>query len=95
MTADHTASGGGNDDSLTIRSDWTAFDRPSTGVVLAVSEAVGRDPETLPVLNDRIDGDALDTVIAESGGDVEVSFSYAGTIVRVSSGGAVVVERDE
>lgn len=95
MTADNTASEGGEDDSLTIRSEWTEFDRPSTGVVIAVSEAVGRDPETLPVLNDRIDGDALDTVIAESTGDVEVSFSYADTVVHVSSVGAVVVEPDE
>ena len=95
MTADNTTSEEEGEGPLTIRSDWTTFDRPSTAAVIAVGEATGREPETLPVLNELIDADALDTLLVESSGDVEVRFTYADTVVRVSGDGSVVVTPTE
>ncbi|MFC7137892.1 HalOD1 output domain-containing protein [Halobaculum litoreum] len=76
----------------TYRADWTEFEQPSTGVVVAVAEATDREPEALPVLNDYVDGDALDTLLTESPGDAEVSFTYGEATVRVSADGPIVVD---
>ncbi|QZY04453.1 HalOD1 output domain-containing protein [Halobaculum roseum] len=76
----------------TYRSDWTEFERPSTAVVVAVAEATGVEADQLPVLNEYVDGDALDTLLRQSNAGVEVSFEYDTVTVRASSDGRLDVE---
>ncbi|MFC6784639.1 HalOD1 output domain-containing protein [Halobaculum halobium] len=91
MTVDNTASGGTEVEAQRTRSDWTEFERPSTAVVVAVAEAIDVDTDQLPVLNEYVDGDALDTLLRESDAGVEVSFAYDSVTVRASSDGELVV----
>jgi len=70
---------------------------PSTVVVLAVSEALDRDPSDLEKLNHCLDPDCLDKLFeprtdgsARGGG--EVVFPYAGFEVTVTSDGVVVLD---
>ncbi len=95
MTVDKSAGGDTASQGPTDRSEWTEFDRPSTAVVVAVAEATGRDSTELQVLNESIDGDALDALLTDSPKQVEVSFEYAGATVRLSSDGTLVVETFE
>ncbi|QZP39693.1 HalOD1 output domain-containing protein [Halobaculum magnesiiphilum] len=76
----------------TYRTDWTEFERPSTAVVVAVAEAIGVEADQLPVLNEYVDGDALDTLLRRSNAGVEVSFEYDTVTVRASSDGRLDVE---
>ena len=66
------------------------YDRPSIGVVEAVATATDRDAKALPQLGRVIDPDALNDLLAR-GGDLEVSFEYAGTQVTVEGDGTVFV----
>lgn len=90
MIGDNNTSFGGNE--LGQRSEWTEFGSPSTAVVVAVAEATGTDQAELGVLNDYIDGDALDALIADSPRPVEVTFEYDGMEVYVSSEGELTVD---
>jgi len=74
------------------RSQFTIseYDRASIGVVEAVAAATDRDAGSLPPLGRVIDPDALDDFLGR-GGDVEVSFEYAGTEVTVQGDGTVFV----
>lgn len=80
----------------TVRRQWTQADGPSAAVVEAVASVTGRDELDLPPLQDAVDVDALDTVVASraaTGSDgvdaVTVSFTYADVEVVVDSGGWV------
>jgi len=74
------------------RTEWTEFERPSTAVVVAVAETLGVDEDQLPVLNEYVDGDALDTLLRQSESGVAVSFTYDTVEVRASSDGQLAVE---
>jgi len=69
------------------------YDRPSIGVVEAVAAATDRDADALPQLGRVIDPDALDYLL-DRGGDLEISFEYAGTEVTVQGDGTVFVTGD-
>ncbi|QLD89621.1 hypothetical protein HWV07_11505 [Natronomonas salina] len=60
-------------------------------VVHRVAETQGRDPLELPILEDVIDPDALETVIEEMPTG-EVSFTYAGQEVTITSDGEITLE---
>lgn len=92
MTVDNTTMGGMEIETPMYRTDWTEFERPSTAVAIAVAETLGVDQDDLPVLNEYVDGDALDTLLRASDSGVEVSFAYDTVEVRASSDGQLVVE---
>lgn len=61
---------------------------PSTGVVEAVLDLEGKDPNEITSLYDVLDPDALDSFIESWGGSGEphrVSFSYEGYSIEVHS----------
>ena len=60
--------------------------------MIAVAEATNVEPNDLDVLNDYIDGDALDAVLTESPAGIDVTFRYGTVTVTVSSGGRILVE---
>lgn len=60
-------------------------------VVHRVATAKGRDPLELPVIDDAIDPDALAKVIDEMSAG-EVSFTYAGKEVTITSDGEITLE---
>lgn len=69
-----------------------ADESPSTGVVMAVAAVTGRTAESIEPLNETIDTDALDSLVAPAGSDpVRVTFAYAGTTVIVDSTRRVLV----
>lgn len=63
----------------------------SERVVERVAARTGRDPLDLPVLHDILDPDALDTLV-EGMVDGQVSFTYAGHEVTVTSDGEIALE---
>lgn len=60
-------------------------------VIHRVAETQGRDPLELPILEDVIDPDALERVIDEMPAG-EVSFTYAGQEVTITSDGEITLE---
>lgn len=78
--------------------DWTDCGRPSMAVIEAVADAIDRDQLDLPLLEESIDTDALDTILTDgrgrAGSRVKVSFRYAGCEVLLDSDGPVVVMND-
>lgn len=72
-------------------SDGGKQESPSLLVIRTVAVTKNQEPTDLPPLNQVIDPDALDAIIA-SMGDGEVSFSYAGYKVSVSSSLGVSIE---
>lgn len=69
-------------------------EEPSTTserVVQLVAATTGRDPLQLPILHDVVDPDALDTLVAEMS-DGQVSFTYAGQDVTITSDGEITLE---
>ncbi|MXR40353.1 hypothetical protein GRX01_03150 [Halobaculum sp. WSA2] len=74
------------------RTDWTEFESPSTAVVVTVAETLDVEEDQLPVLNEYVDGDALDTLLRQPDSKVDLSFTYDAVEVRVSSDGRLAVE---
>lgn len=72
-----------------IRHDWTETGRASAAVVESVSAVSGRDPLALPPLYERIDPDALDTLLRTESNGVQVAFEYAGMSVRMGADGSI------
>jgi hypothetical protein len=62
-------------------------------VVKGVATVSGDEPLALPPLQEVIDSDALETLLAHDA-EVEVTFPYAGYAVSVSSEAEVVVRRN-
>lgn len=88
----------GSESSVTYDADRE--ERPSTAVVNAVAEAVGRDPTELPPLQRTIDADALDEMFGETLGgrprtSGSVTFEYCGCSVVVLADGEVVVRESD
>jgi hypothetical protein len=74
-------------DAGSIHSEWEPPERPSTAVVEAVQAVTGEELTEMPPLNDAIDPDALDAVLAPRDARTQefarVSFTYNGVRVRV------------
>jgi hypothetical protein len=76
--------------------DYRDAHTPSTAVVEAVALATGRDPLELPLLQEALDTDALDALVAHSAdASTRISFTYGGVDVVVDSAGSIVVWTDE
>ncbi|MFB6191829.1 MAG: HalOD1 output domain-containing protein [Haloarculaceae archaeon] len=78
----------------TVRLDWGQSGQPSVTVVEAVAAATDRSTTDLPLLQQRLDPDALDVLVTAGQPSVTVSFRYAGTTVSVGGDGAVEVRVD-
>ena len=71
----------------------TDKDQLTIVIVEAVAIVTGRDPTTLPPLYERVDPEALATLLASTDQRrLEVTVTYADCDVTVSSHGTVVVE---
>lgn len=67
---------------------------PSIAVVSALAAVTDTDPMALGPLHDAVDTDALDAILTQGpddGSDVEVSFTVAGHVVTVHTGGTLTV----
>lgn len=83
---------GESGDADPVRVAWADVDTPTVDVVEAVASATGRDVLELPPLNDTLDGDALETLVAGADGNgLRISFTYAETSVVVDCGEAIEV----
>lgn len=83
------------DDAIRAEYDWSEV-APSTAVVETVAVVADEPPTELRPLQETVDSDALDTLVASDGidspdGDVSVSFTLAGQDVLVESDGTVAV----
>jgi hypothetical protein len=88
MTYDESGSGGPSGDAPT-RIEWTDDRWPSTVIVEAVAEASGHDPTALPPLQDYVDADAVDRLLADGTSgetDIRLSFRYDGMDVVAGDG---------
>ena len=76
-------------------SRWGRNGRPSTAVVEAVADALGREPFDLSPLQHHVDADALDALVAsrtgEDGDGVRVTFEYEEFEVSVDSDGGIEI----
>ena len=64
-----------------------------TTVITAVAASEGVDPLALEeTLQDVVDADALDALVAHSGSEWQLSFEFAGHEVTVDGEGAVAVD---
>lgn len=75
--------------------DWSVLS-PSAAVVRTVATASDREPTSLEPLYETVDPDALDALLGSSeirstGGDITVSFVFAGHGVIVEGDGTLVV----
>jgi len=74
------------------RADWTDYEYPSTAVVEAVAAATDRDVEELALLDDYVDGDALDALLLGSASSsLTVTFDYGDVAVSVRADGQIDV----
>jgi hypothetical protein len=75
-----------------FRTEWSSERPPSLAVVEAVAAVTGSEPTKLPLLNDAINTDALDTLfVPEADDQLRVSFVYDGLDITVDGEGSVTV----
>ena len=74
-----------------VHHDWQGSEPPTVAVVEAVAAATDRTPTGLPLLQNTLDPDALNTLLTREAASVTVSFQYAGTIVTVSGDGNIKI----
>lgn len=68
---------------------------PSVAIVEAVADATGRDPTELPPIQESVDGDALDVLLAprtENERRLRLEFAYDDVHVTVWRDGTIDVE---
>jgi len=69
---------------------------PSVEIVEAVSDATGRDPTELPPLQESVDADAVDSLLATGSGDdgagIYLEFEYHDVDVTVRRDGSIEVD---
>lgn len=71
----------------TVTSDYVVQE-----IVEAIAELEGADPlELSPPLRDSIDPDSLEALLSSADDSLEVTFTYAGYRISVSSGGTVSI----
>ena len=76
--------------------DWEDADPLYLTVVETVSAVNGREPTTMDPLYSVLDPDALEALLSSSrAGDVQLSFTFEGCLVTLSSSGDVVVEPEK
>lgn len=63
----------------------------SERVVQQVAETKERDPLELPILQEAIDADALETLVGEMQA-CHVSFTYAGEEITITCDGEITIE---
>lgn len=84
-------------DRIADSDEWavhTAYDwgttQPTVAVVESVAAATDREPTALPALTGVVDTDAVDGLFsADVGENVSLTFTYAGTAVRVRADGTI------
>lgn len=81
----------GKEDSVVFERSWSDAESPAMAVVETVSAITGRDPTAIPPLHEAVDSDALNALL-RGGENVRVTFSYASTLVEITSDGTVQVE---
>ncbi|MUV86277.1 hypothetical protein GJ631_06740 [Natronomonas sp. CBA1123] len=75
-----------------FRTEWSSERPPSLAVVEAVATVTDSEPTKLPLLNDAINTDALDTLfVPEADDQLRVSFVYDGLDITVDGEGSVTV----
>ncbi|AEM59461.1 hypothetical protein HISP_19815 (plasmid) [Haloarcula hispanica N601] len=64
---------------------WTnQYESPSEAIVTAIAAKESVTETSLPPLYNRIDPDALDTLVAgQTNDDIQISFTYSGYTVRI------------
>jgi len=74
---------------------WGRNGRPSTAVVEAVADALGREPVDVSPLQHHVDAEALDALVAhqtaEGANGVRVTFEYEEFEVTVDSDGGIEI----
>lgn len=94
---DQPSAGGGNVDDERATADgphtyeWTDGVEPGVRIVEAVADATGRDPTTLPALQESVDVDAMNRVLASGDDRIHVTIAYAGHVVEVDASGTITV----
>lgn len=75
-----------------FRTEWSTERPPSLAVVEAVAAVTGSEPTKLPLLNDAVNTDALDSLfVPETDDQLHVSFVYDGLDITVQGEGSVSV----
>jgi hypothetical protein len=78
-----------------VQFNWSEPEQPTEAIVTALSLATGCDPLDIEPLHERIDGDALNSLLTPSGDNqtnLRISFLYDGYTVIVTGNGEVTVE---
>lgn len=79
----------------TVQFDWSEPEQPTEAIITALASATGCDPLDIEPLHERIDGDALNSLVTPSGEhqtNLRVSFQCDGYTVLVTGNGEVTVE---
>lgn len=87
-TADHNET-----ETITVQHKWGEPERPGVSIVNAVAAATGRTMTDLPPLQQRVDPDALETLLTSSS-SITITFSYAGTVVSAHGDGTIDLHVD-
>ena len=66
---------------------------PSEAIVLEIAERIEVNPVDLPLLYERVDPEALDSLV-QGPGSVHVMFEYAGYEVTVSETGCITIQEE-
>jgi hypothetical protein len=74
------------------RFDWTSYESASVAVIEAIADASNEEVIDLPPLYEMVDPDALDRLVTDdpyspTPGQVDVSFTFDGYLVRITSAG--------
>lgn len=73
--------------------DWSKIGSPSVGVSSAVAEFTGKPVTKLPPIQESIDSDAMDALLADTkrvvSDDVTLTFEYEDVRVRVDGTGRI------
>lgn len=81
-------------DGSTDRYQWDGETAPSVAIVEAVAETTGREPAVMPPLQQTIDMDALESLVAGHGkSSVRLSFEYVGVDVTLEPNGVIEVSK--
>lgn len=74
-----------------FRSSFGSDEPPSMAVVRCVAAITDVEPTSMGVLQHAVDADALDDLVGDGGGAVEVEFRYRGHLVTVANDGTITI----
>lgn len=96
MTSDDVTSPDGPAVNRNGRYRWDPTDGVCLGIVEALADATDRNATELPALQQQLDSDSLESLLANGTADgvgvITVSFPYDGATVTISSGGWITVD---